>query len=170
MGESQGWILATMRSVRRRKYPPSAAQGYAANPDQHRALNLIQTFAEVMGHPAMLRGSSSEQLRFLTERLGESCLRQLHYASSHARRLTRLDTLPLVLQEIATRCATEECAWFARTDDQRIWFATAQIHSRSFEADAMTSLRFRFYEADGKLAGSGVWTFSLNSGWVLTEI
>lgn len=159
--------MATMHSVRHAKYPSNEC---AANSDQHGASSLIQKFARLIGRSAILRGSHSEQLRFLTERLAESCLRQLQYANPHARRLTHLDSLPLVLREIATRCATEECAWFAWTNDQRTWFATARILSMPLGNDAATRLRFWFYEEDGRLASSGVWAFSFNSGWTLTEI
>lgn len=92
----------------------------------------------------------------------DSLVRSRHYVPPGTRRIRSRENLPLALQSHTQQVDGE--VWRAWENGKRIWFVKAKPAS----CVDVTALRVMFFDMDGRLACSGVWTWLAHRGWILS--
>jgi hypothetical protein len=89
------------------------------------------------------------------------------YVPSTARRIHSRDELPLRLQ----RCTrnVRNSIWHAWSDGLRIWFVLGTVVPEISREQRRHALHVSFFDMEGRLASSGVWTLSGDGRWVLYD-
>lgn len=88
----------------------------------------------------------------------EAFVRSRHYVPAGSRRIRSQEDLPLSLQH-----HIDSTVWRAWEDGNRIWF----VKAKAVSYDRATGLNVMFFDMDGRLVGSGSWTWHPARGWVL---
>jgi len=93
----------------------------------------------------------------------DSFLRSRHYVPPDARRIRSQEELPLALQSHTQQ--VDGVAWRAWDDGKRILF----VKARRASCEAAAGLQVMFFDMDARLAGSGIWIWLKDRGWVLSD-
>lgn len=88
------------------------------------------------------------------------------YVPKAARRLLAPCELPPALERVAVQVQGCSRAWFAWTDEARVWFVVAEMAKVSDRHYRGRAIRMFFYDEDGRLVASGVWAFQSERSWI----
>ena len=91
------------------------------------------------------------------------------YVPQTARRLLAQCDLPPALERVAMQAQRCSQAWFAWTDEGRVWFVVAEMAKVSGRHCQGRALRMFFHDEQGRFVASGAWALQIERSWVLCE-
>ena len=95
----------------------------------------------------------------------ESLLQARGLLPGKARRVTDRSELPSALQKIVLKSQNTERVWNAWTDEDRIWFFTAEMSLELSRERGCPALQVGSYELDGKLRAWQLWAYLKDGTW-----
>ena len=99
------------------------------------------------------------------EALLESLLQAGAHVPANARKVTDRGELPSALQKIVIKSHNTERVWSAWTDEDRIWFFTAEMSLELSRERACPVLQVGSYAMDGKLKVWQLWACLKDGTW-----
>lgn len=104
------------------------------------------------------------------ESLVQSLVVCTRYVPPNARRLLAASELSLALERVAMDVQRGRQAWFAWTDERRIWFVVAEMATRRHRHCQHESVRMFFYDDDARFLISAAWILRADGRWILVEL